>query len=621
MHDLTNPSTERLVAGFQGMANMFDFKDGNCIFAAIYQRSFLSLGGQVEFIDLRSGQSRSTLLKNDEEQVKALAVCPFDNNYVAVGVGSEVWLCDSRVQTDQAANADENPCVVEKLTLEGVHELERKLKSRISTYSPSYLSMDSFEPEPSVIVDVFSAANGPQLRYEGTSISCIEFSRQSREMLVSFQGDMLYRFGMDPSKEFGLGSVHKYPTQIFTGHVNDETFLKRASYFGPQEEYVVCGGDDGNVYVYESRSGNLVMCRLGDGFSGQGRGIVNGVAPHPHANCFVSYGLDSTAKLWVVNQDDDDFDERNTLTFGRSAARSIHLEEGPVETVWSRNALAIQRNFLDVVKQRYVPECPMIMVTRCMRHIHNAKTMHGRGSAKDLPIPSLMLEALEDNAMDAWDAILGRTAKVSYCIRKVEQLRERGNELFHEQNFEIAYYLYAVAAHYCLCAEAERALLVRCLRSETSPAKISLLSRMKKIGSDKGSFKISMSNARLSFANIQLESPDLDTLTELCEAFGKIRELLLVMNLNASQAALKRGLWLTAEKCADRSMLIDNSSIKARYRCASALRGQKRIADAIAILAATLRLEGGDTPLIRQALAEMREAASKRPKKTSEKED
>ena len=44
---------------------------------------------------------------------------------------------------------------------------------------------------------------------------------------------------------------------MFTGHVNNDTFLKSVSFYGPHDEYVVAGSDNGLVYIWDTKSGAI----------------------------------------------------------------------------------------------------------------------------------------------------------------------------------------------------------------------------------------------------------------------------------------------------------------------------------------------------------------------------
>ena len=379
-HDLNNPAGERLLLSVRGMANMFDFQSPNVVFATNFRRGIISLGGSVELIDIRDSQNQVTMLDSSRDQIKALAVYPHDTNYFAVGVGSELWMCDTRLRSDDAERGGNSSCVVEKLTFDGVHEMEQRCDETMGYFLPCFHPVDA---DGRTLLQTKMALRTRQTRYEETTISSIEFSKVSNEVLLSFQGDIIYRYGMGPSSELGGSNwFSRIPTQMFAGHLNEETFLKRASYFGPDDEYIVCGGDDGNVFVYASSTGELVSCKRGDG-SNNSRGIVNGVAPHPFANCFVSYGLDPTAKLWVVTQGDNEEGE---------------ADQQPSVAVWESIEKAAKKAASSVSAGQYAAEAPVMMMIRCTRQIENARR-HKKDASEVLPSTSLVLEAMDQKCL------------------------------------------------------------------------------------------------------------------------------------------------------------------------------------------------------------------------------
>lgn len=62
--------------------------------------------------------------------------------------------------------------------------------------------------------------------------------------------------------------------------------------------------DSGHAFIYEKNSGSVVSMLKAD------KSTCNGVVPHPTLPFFLTYGIDSTAKLWrasnPVDDDDDD---------------------------------------------------------------------------------------------------------------------------------------------------------------------------------------------------------------------------------------------------------------------------------------------------------------------------
>ena len=50
--------------------------------------------------------------------------------------------------------------------------------------------------------------------------------------------------------------------------------------------------DSGHAFIYEKKSGTVVSLIKAD------NSTCNGIQPHPYLPFFVTYGIDSTAKLW-----------------------------------------------------------------------------------------------------------------------------------------------------------------------------------------------------------------------------------------------------------------------------------------------------------------------------------
>lgn len=78
----------------------------------------------------------------------------------------------------------------------------------------------------------------------------------------------------------------------YGGHLNRFTFLKNARYAGPRDEYICTGSDSGHAWIYDKSTGGVVSFLKAD------NSTCNGIVPHPSLPIFVTYGIDSTAKLW-----------------------------------------------------------------------------------------------------------------------------------------------------------------------------------------------------------------------------------------------------------------------------------------------------------------------------------
>eukprot|EP01041_Mallomonas_annulata_P010012 gene10012-20838_t len=111
------------------------------------------------------------------------------------------------------------------------------------------------------------------------------------------------------------------PKACLGGHINADTFLKKAAFFGPSDEYVVTGCDSGYVWIWSSSSGQLLeqkervtnedefgIVKLINVLDADRR-ISNGVVPHPVLPVLASYGIDSDVKLWLHETPDEDEDE------------------------------------------------------------------------------------------------------------------------------------------------------------------------------------------------------------------------------------------------------------------------------------------------------------------------
>ena len=91
--------------------------------------------------------------------------------------------------------------------------------------------------------------------------------------------------------------------QSYGGHINYQTFLKTASFFGAEDESVCTGSDSGHLWIFDKTTGAVQALLEADDRA------CNGVVPHPHAPLLCSYGIDDTAKLWCPWTDDADTEE------------------------------------------------------------------------------------------------------------------------------------------------------------------------------------------------------------------------------------------------------------------------------------------------------------------------
>ncbi|CAG9464325.1 unnamed protein product [Pedinophyceae sp. YPF-701] len=108
----------------------------------------------------------------------------------------------------------------------------------------------------------------------------------------------------------------------YVGHCNVQTDIKEATFVGPRDELVACGSDDGRVYIYESRSGQLVRTLDADS------DVANCVQAHPDLPILATSGIENVVRLWgpryqcesagAVGQLDEELDDIVARAQGRS---------------------------------------------------------------------------------------------------------------------------------------------------------------------------------------------------------------------------------------------------------------------------------------------------------------
>ncbi|KAF9259539.1 WD40 repeat-like protein [Marasmius fiardii PR-910] len=82
------------------------------------------------------------------------------------------------------------------------------------------------------------------------------------------------------------------PRKRYVGARNTDT-VKDVNFFGPQDDYVTSGSDDGNFFIWDKSSGNLHGIYEGDGT------VVNVIETHPHLPLVAVSGIDHTVKIFA----------------------------------------------------------------------------------------------------------------------------------------------------------------------------------------------------------------------------------------------------------------------------------------------------------------------------------
>jgi nuclear receptor interaction protein len=80
-------------------------------------------------------------------------------------------------------------------------------------------------------------------------------------------------------------------TRTYRGHCNVKT-VKDVNFFGLDDEYVVSGSDDGNLFIWDRKTSQLVNILEGDGE------VVNVAQGHPYETMLAVSGIDHTIKIF-----------------------------------------------------------------------------------------------------------------------------------------------------------------------------------------------------------------------------------------------------------------------------------------------------------------------------------
>ncbi|CAH2085044.1 unnamed protein product [Euphydryas editha] len=114
----------------------------------------------------------------------------------------------------------------------------------------------------------------------------------------------------------------------FVGHCNTTTDIKEANFLGPEANYVAAGSDDGSIFIWCRKTGNIIRCLRGDD------SIVNCVQLHPSMFLLATSGIESVVRLWSPRPEDGvrelrEVNEPNTA----AAANQKRMRSDPFESM------------------------------------------------------------------------------------------------------------------------------------------------------------------------------------------------------------------------------------------------------------------------------------------------
>ncbi|XP_066969854.1 WD and tetratricopeptide repeats protein 1-like isoform X4 [Macrobrachium rosenbergii] len=111
----------------------------------------------------------------------------------------------------------------------------------------------------------------------------------------------------------------------YCGHCNTTTDIKEAAFLGRDGQFIAAGSDDGNLFIWDRNTTNLVRVLPGD------ESIVNCVQPHPHTCLLATSGIESVVKLWAPLPQMDNESEANLDVEQVARANQQRMGADPLE--------------------------------------------------------------------------------------------------------------------------------------------------------------------------------------------------------------------------------------------------------------------------------------------------
>ena len=241
IHDINNKHAE-VTLQTSSLMHMFIYDIENPMIAYTAEEN-----GWISRLDIRT-KNIETIFRNFKENrnqtwepecVKAISqsVVHGASQMVVGGKGFEFGLIDLRNN------------------YKDIHKTKLFSELYVKTWSPTYPTPSYYNGSSIVSTKLFQHENLSIFQNsEVISVSGLQISKDGSEILVSYQGDQIYKFPYN--NPYGDDNIIG-ASSCLGGHINFSTFLKTVAYFGPQEEYVVAGSDSGHLWIWDSNEGNL----------------------------------------------------------------------------------------------------------------------------------------------------------------------------------------------------------------------------------------------------------------------------------------------------------------------------------------------------------------------------
>ncbi|CAB3254277.1 unnamed protein product [Arctia plantaginis] len=117
-------------------------------------------------------------------------------------------------------------------------------------------------------------------------------------------------------------------SQRFLGHCNTTTDIKEANFLGPDSNYIAAGSDDGSMFIWCRKSGNIIRCLRGD------ESILNCIQLHPSMFLLATSGIETVVRLWSPRPEDGQEESRVIRDSGSAAmANQQRMRSDPFEAM------------------------------------------------------------------------------------------------------------------------------------------------------------------------------------------------------------------------------------------------------------------------------------------------
>ncbi|XP_050678635.1 WD and tetratricopeptide repeats protein 1 isoform X3 [Leptidea sinapis] len=113
----------------------------------------------------------------------------------------------------------------------------------------------------------------------------------------------------------------------FLGHCNTTTDIKEANFLGPDGNFLAAGSDDGSLFIWSKKSGNIVRCLKAD------ESILNCVQLHPSTFLLATSGIEAVVRLWSPRAEDGNKESREVNSAEAAAANQQRMRSDPFEAM------------------------------------------------------------------------------------------------------------------------------------------------------------------------------------------------------------------------------------------------------------------------------------------------